>query len=50
MNDVKVCNMIYGLGGRDLSPKEANYIFKKALKIAEKKKVDKKIELIGVRE
>ncbi len=50
MNDVKVSNMIYGLGGRDLSPQEAEYIFKKALKISEKNKVDEKIELIGVRE
>jgi pyruvate ferredoxin oxidoreductase alpha subunit len=48
--DVKIKNVIYGLGGRDLSPTDANLIFKKGLALSEGKEVKKRIELIGVRE
>ncbi|MEM2123497.1 MAG: pyruvate ferredoxin oxidoreductase, partial [Candidatus Bathyarchaeia archaeon] len=48
--DVKVANAVYGLGGRDLTPVEVEGLFMKALKMAEEKTVDKRVELIGVRE
>lgn len=48
--DIGVANAIYGLGGRDLTPDEVEYLFNKAMKMAETKKVDKRIELVGVRE
>ncbi len=49
-SDIGIRNCVYGLGGRDLSPKEAEYILTKALTLAEDKVVDKMVELIGVRE
>lgn len=48
--DIKVANAIYGLGGRDLTPDEAECLFNKAMKMAKTKRVDKRVELIGVRE
>ncbi|MGC8849231.1 MAG: pyruvate ferredoxin oxidoreductase [Candidatus Bathyarchaeia archaeon] len=48
--DVRVANAIYGLGGRDLTPAEVEGLFMKALEMAEKKMVDKRVELVGVRE
>ena len=49
-NDIRIRNCVYGLGGRDLSPKEAEYILTKALALAEDKSIGKMVELIGVRE
>ncbi|MEM3676672.1 MAG: pyruvate ferredoxin oxidoreductase [Candidatus Bathyarchaeia archaeon] len=48
--DIRVANAVYGLGGRDLTPADVEGLFMKALKMAETKMVDKRVELIGVRE
>jgi len=48
--DIKVANAIYGLGGRDLSPVEAENLFMKAVKMAEEKRVIRRVEFVGVRE
>ncbi|MEM2921309.1 MAG: transketolase C-terminal domain-containing protein [Candidatus Bathyarchaeia archaeon] len=43
-------NLIYGLGGRDLSPQEMEAIMRKAAKDMESKRRDKAVTYIGVRE
>ncbi|MBS7645435.1 MAG: transketolase C-terminal domain-containing protein [Candidatus Bathyarchaeia archaeon] len=48
--DIRVANAVYGLGGRDLTPAEVEELSMKALKMAETKMVDKRMEFIGVRE
>jgi pyruvate ferredoxin oxidoreductase alpha subunit len=48
--DIKVANAIYGLGGRDLTPVEAENLFMKAVKMAEEKRVIRRVEFVGVRE
>jgi pyruvate ferredoxin oxidoreductase alpha subunit len=45
-----VFNVIYGLGGRDITPKDIEEIFKKALKTAETGIVEQPVMFVGVRE
>ncbi|RLE82233.1 MAG: pyruvate ferredoxin oxidoreductase [Thermoprotei archaeon] len=45
-----VTNVIYGLGGRDLTPSEARKVFELGLDILQKGRVEKKKVWIGVRE
>ncbi|RLE59027.1 MAG: pyruvate ferredoxin oxidoreductase [Thermoprotei archaeon] len=42
-------NVIYGLGGRDFTPTDAEHVFRLALKTAEKGRVEKRTLWIGVR-
>jgi len=43
-------NVIYGLGGRDMTVNNLKSIFEKALEYAEKGKIEKKELWVGVRE
>ncbi|MEM3630942.1 MAG: pyruvate ferredoxin oxidoreductase, partial [Nitrososphaerota archaeon] len=47
---IPVMNFVYGLGGRDISPKDIATIFNRAEKIAKKKSIPHGYEYIGVRE
>ncbi|MFQ5711730.1 MAG: transketolase C-terminal domain-containing protein [Candidatus Geothermarchaeales archaeon] len=44
-----VFNAVYGLGGRDVTPKDLEGILRKALKVAETGEVDRSVEYVGVR-
>jgi pyruvate ferredoxin oxidoreductase alpha subunit len=45
-----VLNVVYGLGGREITPKEIEEIFNLALKAAKKGKFEEKVKFVGVRE
>ncbi|MEM3475499.1 MAG: pyruvate ferredoxin oxidoreductase [Candidatus Bathyarchaeia archaeon] len=47
---IPIFNVIYGLGGREITPKEIEEIFNLALKTAKRGKVEEKVKFIGVRE
>ncbi|MBS7656202.1 pyruvate ferredoxin oxidoreductase [Candidatus Bathyarchaeota archaeon] len=47
---IPVFNVIYGLGGREITPKEVEDIFNLALKAAKTGKVEEKVKFVGVRE
>ena len=45
-----VVNYVYGLGGRDTSPKQIRAIFEDMVQIAESKKVGELVKFVGLRE
>lgn len=49
-NRPKVFNVIYGLGGRDITPTDIEGIFNRALKTAETGIVEEPVTFVGVRE
>jgi pyruvate ferredoxin oxidoreductase alpha subunit len=49
-NDLKLFNVIYGLGGRDITPAEIECIFNDALEIAKTGIVKDHVKFVGVRE
>jgi len=48
--NLNIFNVVYGLGGRDMTPFDIERIFNEALEIARKGLVKKPVEFIGVRE
>ena len=44
-----ILDIIYGLGGRDLTPAHAELIFKEGLKVAETGRIEKRLLWVGVR-
>lgn len=49
-NELKVFNVIYGLGGRDITPFDIEAIFKEALEVADTGVVREPLKFVGVRE
>jgi pyruvate ferredoxin oxidoreductase alpha subunit len=49
-SDLKTYNVIYGLGGRDISPQQIEDVFNETLKVAETGTIPTPISFIGVRE
>jgi pyruvate ferredoxin oxidoreductase alpha subunit len=49
-NHPSIVNYVYGLGGRDTSPKQIQSIFEDLAQIAETKKVGELVKFIGLRE
>jgi pyruvate ferredoxin oxidoreductase alpha subunit len=49
-SDLKMFNVIYGLGGRDISPQQIEEVFNETLKVAETGIIPAPISFIGVRE
>jgi pyruvate ferredoxin oxidoreductase alpha subunit len=49
-SDLKMFNVIYGLGGRDVSPQQIEDVFNETLKVAETGTIPAPISFIGVRE
>jgi len=49
-NRPKIFNIIYGLGGRDITPTDIERIFNRALKTAETGIVEEPVTFVGVRE
>lgn len=47
---IPILNVIYGLGGREITPKEIEEIFNLALKAVKTGKVEEKVKFVGVRE
>jgi pyruvate ferredoxin oxidoreductase alpha subunit len=47
---LKVFNVIYGLGGRDITPSDIKAIFNEALEVAKTKVVKEPLKFVGVRE
>jgi pyruvate ferredoxin oxidoreductase alpha subunit len=48
--DLNVFNIIYGLGGRDMTPFDIELIFKEALEVADSGKIKEPVKYVGVRE
>ncbi|MEM2107012.1 MAG: pyruvate ferredoxin oxidoreductase, partial [Candidatus Bathyarchaeia archaeon] len=48
--DIKVMNMIYGLGGRDTPPSTVREVFDEALRTAKTGRVKERIRFLDVRE
>ncbi len=48
--ELKVFNVVYGLGGRDVAPLDIELIFKDALEVAETGKIKEPVKFMGVRE
>ena len=48
--NLKIFNVIYGLGGRDITPKEIEGIFNEALNVVETGIIKDHVKFIGVRE
>jgi pyruvate ferredoxin oxidoreductase alpha subunit len=48
--DLNVFNIIYGLGGRDMTPFDIELIFKEALEVADSGKIKEPVKFVGVRE
>jgi len=49
-SDIKILNMIYGLGGRDIPPSTINTVFTDTLRAAKTGKVKERINYLDVRE
>lgn len=49
-SDLKIFNIIYGIGGRDISPTEIEGIFDEALEVAKTGVVKEHVKFVGVRE
>ena len=49
-SDVKVFNVVYGLGGRDVSPQQIEDVFNETLTVADTGTISAPISFIGVRE
>ncbi len=49
-NHPKIINYIYGLGGRDHSPRELRKVFEEAMRIAKTGRIEKQISYLGLRE
>ena len=47
---IPVVNIIYGLGGREITPSEIEEIFNLGLKAAKTGKIEEKVKFVGVRE
>jgi len=47
---LKVFNVIYGLGGRDIAPTELEGIFNETIEVAETGVVKEPVRFVGVRE
>jgi pyruvate ferredoxin oxidoreductase alpha subunit len=45
-----VVNYVYGLGGRDTSPRELRGIYKDLQRILQTRRVEKSIQYVGLRE
>ena len=49
-NALDIFNVIYGLGGRDITPKEIEGIFEDALNVAKTGNIKENVRFVGVRE
>jgi pyruvate ferredoxin oxidoreductase alpha subunit len=47
---VPMSDYVYGLGGRDILPREIEQVYLEALKMAETGKVERKVSYLSVRE